>query len=55
VNTLDFDVLVARFHSEMTHAMGDPRRHLMNFLDLIERLFGELRRVHAERSLERAR
>jgi hypothetical protein len=47
----DFDILVERFRREMTHVVGDPARVRDNFLDLIGRLFGELRRVRAQRAL----
>lgn len=49
---LSFDVLVERFESEMTNAIGDPARILSNFLVLIETLFGELLRVSAEKRLK---
>ena len=46
-----FDILVERFRSEMTHAMGSPARLRDQFLQLIRRLFGELKRLAAERAL----
>jgi len=45
-----FEVLVERFRDEMTHVIGDPARIRANFLELIERLFGELKRAEADRS-----
>ena len=48
----DFDTLVERFRREMTHVLGDPARVRGNFLELIERLFGELRRVRAQRAID---
>jgi len=44
------DVLVVRFRDEMSHVIGDPGRIRGNFLELIERLFGELKRTEADRS-----
>jgi hypothetical protein len=38
------DTLVSRFRDEMDHATGDRDVRRSNFLDLIERLFGELKR-----------
>jgi hypothetical protein len=46
---LIFDVLVDRFRNEMDHVVGDPARILGNFLELIERLFGEMKRSEADR------
>jgi hypothetical protein len=48
---LSFDVLVDRFASEMTHAMGDEKRIRDNFLIMIEWVFGEVQRVAAETRL----
>jgi hypothetical protein len=48
---LDFDTLVERFKKEMTHATGRPENAQANLLDLIELLFGELKRVAAEKAL----
>lgn len=50
-NALDFDVLVTRFQTEMSHVMGDRSRILEQFLELVHRLFGELRRSEADRRL----
>lgn len=47
----DFETLVDRFRTEMGTVVGDPRRIRLNFLELIERLFGELKRVAAEQRL----
>lgn len=52
---LDFDVLVQRFHTEMTHVLGRPELLREQFLQLIALLFGELKRVSAERTLARAK
>jgi hypothetical protein len=49
-NGLDLDVLVERFRMEMTHAMGDPKQIRERFLDMIERLFGELSRIKADQA-----
>jgi len=46
---LSFEVLVERFRDEMSHVIGDPGRIRANFLELIERLFGELKRIEADR------
>lgn len=46
---LAFDVLVSRFTHEMDHVIGDPARILGNFLEMIERLFGEVKRIEADR------
>ncbi|MCW5806836.1 MAG: hypothetical protein KIT31_31045 [Deltaproteobacteria bacterium] len=48
---LDFEVLVERFRTEMASVVGDPSRIRLNFLELIERLFGELKRVVAQKRL----
>lgn len=48
---LSFEILVERFRDEMGHVMGDPGRIRSNFLVTIEDLFGELKRVAAEREL----
>lgn len=45
---LSFDVLVDRFRNEMDHVTGDPVRIRRNFLEMIERLFGEMKRIAAE-------
>jgi len=49
---LSFDVLVDRFESEMTNVMGDPTRIRLNFLIMIETVFGELPRASAEKRLK---
>ncbi len=49
---LSFDVLVERFDSEMDHVMGDPARIRANFLVMIDEVFGELKRVVAEKRLD---
>lgn len=36
------DVLVDRYLSEMSHVTGDPRRIGLNFVECIDRLFGEI-------------
>lgn len=51
---LEFDTLVTRYRDEMRHVIGDPIRLRFQFLMLIERLFGELKRVAAERLLREA-
>ena len=48
---LDFDVLVERFRLEMDHITTAPRLELQ-FLEMIETVFGELRRAAAERELK---
>lgn len=50
-NPLSFDTLVARFRTEMTHVMGDRARIEAQFLELVDRLFGELKRIAAEKAL----
>lgn len=49
---LSFDVLVERFESEMTIAIGDPAKIRSNFLLMLETVFGELPRVSAEKRLK---
>ncbi|HWU89624.1 MAG TPA: DUF6036 family nucleotidyltransferase [Kofleriaceae bacterium] len=51
---LSFDTLVERFRDEMSHVMGDPARIRTNFLVMIDDVFGELKRVAAERALKAA-
>jgi hypothetical protein len=51
---LSFETLVARFLEEMDHVLGDPARIRANFLLAIEDLFGETKRVAAERRLQGA-
>jgi len=46
---LSLEILVERFRTEMSHVMGDPARIRTNFLELIERLFGELARARLAR------
>lgn len=46
----DFGILLDRFRTEMGHVVGDPERIRQNFLELIERLFGESKRVKADKS-----
>lgn len=48
---LSFETLVDRFLGEMDHVVGDPSRIRSSFLLMIEELFGELKRVTAERRL----
>lgn len=48
---LSFDTLVSRFIDEMDHVVGDPARIRSSFLLAIEELFGELKRIAAERRL----
>lgn len=48
---LSFDILVDRHRDEMDHVLGDPARIRLNFLLAIEDLFGETKRVAAERRL----
>jgi hypothetical protein len=48
---LSFDTLVNRFRDEMDHVVGDPARIRANFLLAIDDLFGETKRVAAERRL----
>ena len=48
---LSFDTLVSRFIDEMDHVIGDPTRIRSSFLLTIEALFGELKRIAAERRL----
>ncbi|MBZ0237311.1 MAG: hypothetical protein K8M05_33610 [Deltaproteobacteria bacterium] len=47
----DFSTLVERFRTEMTHVTGNQAEHRERFLALIDLLFGELRRVTADREL----
>jgi hypothetical protein len=48
---LELETLLSRFKSEMSHVIGDPQRLRDNFLDMIEAVFGELKRVGVERQL----
>lgn len=48
---LELDVLVTRFRIEMGHVNGDPVRLRANFLELIGRLFGEMKRVKADQAI----
>src|SRR5262249_26813478 len=51
---LVFDVLLERFRTEVLGCIvGDPRRHRDYFLWMIEDLFGEHKKVDAERRLGR--
>ncbi len=52
---LSFDVLVERYRDEMSHVMGDPARIREVFLVMIEDVFGELKRVAAEKALKARR
>lgn len=49
---LSYDILIDRFESEMTSALGDPARIRSNFLIMIETVFGELPRASAEKRLK---
>lgn len=51
---LDFETLMRRYLDEMGHVVGNPDRVRMNFVELVELLFGELKRVEAERRLSAA-
>jgi hypothetical protein len=51
---LSYDVLIERFITEMDHITGPWERHRSNFFVLVERLFGEMKRVAAERALRAA-
>jgi hypothetical protein len=51
VAPLDFDTLVGRFKREMTHVTGNPDTIRENFLQLVERVFGEIGHVAAEKAL----
>jgi hypothetical protein len=48
---LSCELLIERFRDEMSHVMGSPARVRMNFLAMIEDLFGELNRVAAEKAI----
>jgi predicted methyltransferase len=48
---LSFETLVSRFRDEMDHVVGDPARIRSSFLLAIEDLFGEVKRISAERLL----
>jgi len=50
---LDPARLVERFKSDMTHAIGDPRRLRQHFLLMIDALFGDLARARADVASER--
>ncbi len=50
---LDRKTLLDRFRMEMGYAVGSPDRLRTNLLQLIERLYGELERVRADRELPR--
>jgi hypothetical protein len=55
IDPLDLDTLINRFIGEMGHVIGEPRRIELNFLECVERLFGELARVTAERRIHAGR
>jgi hypothetical protein len=50
-SALSFDLLVERFQDEMGDVVGDPQRLTSEFLTMIDDVFGELKRVEAERKL----
>ena len=49
---LDFEILVERFRLEMDHITTAPRLELQ-FLEMIESVFGPLKRAAAARELKR--
>ena len=51
---LDFDVLLARYQTEMDHITTAPRLELQ-FLEMIETVFDELKRATAERELKKTK
>lgn len=49
----DLETLLARYETELEGSVvGDPQRIRLNVLELIERLFGELKRVAADQRLK---
>lgn len=44
-------ILVDRYSTEMSHVMGDPRRIARNFIECIDRLFGEIAADDARRAI----
>lgn len=55
VSPFAFEVLVERYVKEMDHVIGDRSVHDAKFLALIEELFGELKRLAAQRALSRSK
>lgn len=47
----NYDILVERFQTEMTQVVGTPSVVRDNFLDMIEALFGETKRLDAKKQL----
>jgi hypothetical protein len=52
---LVFEVLRSRWNSEMTHVVGDPRRINLNFVEVVDHLFGRERAEAVRRELGRGR
>jgi hypothetical protein len=52
---LVFEVLRSRWKSEMTHVVGDPRRINLNFVEVLDHLFGRERAEAVRRELGQGR
>ena len=50
---LDLDVLKQRFHTEMTHVMGNPENLRLSFLAVVERLYGFEAATRVEEELDK--
>lgn len=44
---LDYETLIVRYRTEMTHAVGDPRRLRFQFLQCVDTVFGAIARHDA--------
>jgi hypothetical protein len=52
---LVFEVLRSRWRTEMRHAVADPRRVNLNFVAVVDHLFGRERAEAVRRELDRRR
>ncbi len=54
VDPFEYEVFCERFAEEMTHAVAPADRMRDNFLDLVERLFGELAAIKLSKALRKS-
>jgi hypothetical protein len=52
---LVFEVLRSRWKREMSHAVADPRRANLNFVEVVDHIFGRERAEAVRRELGRSR
>jgi hypothetical protein len=52
---LVFEVLRSRWKRDMNHAVADPRRTNLNFVEVVDHLFGRERADAVRRELGRSR